>query len=81
MNPLDERAETLAPGVCVASDGSEWCAWRRGDGRITGFVEVRRHYARGRLCLVTIPGATRSIEGPVLDLALATGVSNQGGNQ
>lgn len=72
MDRLDALAERCAPGFRVAADGSEWVLWRRGDGRVTGFSEVRRHYARGRLHLVTIPGATRSIEGPELDLRLAT---------
>jgi len=72
MNALDRLAERCAPGFRVATDGSEWVVWRRGDGIVTGFSEVRRHYLRGRLCLVTIPDVTRSVDGPDLDLRRAT---------
>lgn len=65
---IDSYVESIARGHRIASDGSEWHVIRRGDGLITGYLEVRA--SRGRY--MTVPGATRFIAGPDLDVKLAT---------
>jgi hypothetical protein len=67
--PIDRIAESTARGIIAAPDGSEWQAIRRGDGIITGYIEVFRDGA-GRFA--TVPGASRFINGAAFDLALAT---------
>lgn len=69
MNPFEKVEEKPAPGVIVGPDGSEWMVWRKGDGTTTGYVEVMPHPS-GRY--VTVPGSTRTIQGPKFDLTKAT---------